>query len=221
MADAPQLLAIYHQMVLIRRRKSRRTVYTGNKVGGLAIFPGEEAVAAVPLPRCTVRQRLPKFRPYRRVRLLHRQRRGARLVMAELLGKQTGIHAAAARCIRSIPRATLHRRATSSSQFALLDRVPEAADVVACLFGDDALSVGVYDRLGNRRFCGICQSSSSAKIPAWNGHRWRPMRSRRNTHKVAEPYQRSGVVVDGTGTRRSPQRWRAAARRARRRAFAD
>jgi len=218
MADAPQLLAIYHQMVLIRRFEEKAAeLYTAGKVGGSGnLFPGEEAVAVGAIDALSANDYLVStYRQYG-----HCIAKGVepRLVMAELLGKETGISRGRGGAMHLFDPARhfIGGDLPIAVGLALSIAYQEAPDVVACLFGDDALSQGAFHEslnlaaLWNLPVIFICENNFYGM-----GTMAPNAVAQEHLYKVAEPYQMPGVRVDGMDPLEVRSAVRAAAARAR------
>jgi pyruvate dehydrogenase E1 component alpha subunit len=206
MADEPQLLEIYRTMVTIRRFEEKTAeLYLEGKVAGFGnLFPGEEAVAVGAIEALSNQDYI--VSTYRQHG--HCIARGIepRFVMAELMGKETGISHGRGGSTHLFDPA---RRFMGEDGFGagglpiavglgLSIWYREERDVVACFFGDDALSQGAFHEslnmaaLWNLPVIFICENNFYGMgIIAPNAV------AQEHLYKVAEPYQIPGVRVDG------------------------
>jgi pyruvate dehydrogenase E1 component alpha subunit len=200
MPDDPDLVGIYRKMMTIRRFEEKAAEMNGH--GKIAAFgpsySGEEAVAVGAIGALEEKDYVVStYRQYR-----HWIAKGAEpcVVMAELFGKETGLS---------------HGRGGSTHLYDLVLRfisggLPIAVglglsiayqderEIVACLFGDDAVAQGAFHEslnmaaLWNLPVIFICENNFYGMgTIAPNAV------AQEHLYKLAEPYKIPGVRVDG------------------------
>ncbi len=205
MADEPELLDLYREMVTIRRFEEKASeLYSAGKIAGAGnLYPGEEAVAVGAMAALADQDHIVStYRQYG-----HCIARGTepRLVMAELFGKETGLSGG-----RGGPAHLFDPERRFNSADGSAGGLPlavglgfsvayeEKQEVVGCLFGDDALARGTFHEsmnmaaLWNLPVIFVCENNFYGM-----GTMAPNAVAQEHLYKVAEPYQIPGVRVDG------------------------
>jgi pyruvate dehydrogenase E1 component subunit alpha len=155
--EKDELLALFHQMVLIRRlEEAAAGLYQEGKVGGfLHLYIGQEAVG------CGV---VSARRPEDRVITAYRDHGIAiacgmepKIAMAELLGKETGcskgkggsMHMADVRLNFWGGHAIVGAHLPLAAGMALADKYNGSSAATICLFGDGATNIGYFHEAMN------------------------------------------------------------------------
>jgi pyruvate dehydrogenase E1 component alpha subunit len=155
--DKDEYLDLYHQMVLIRRVEERAAeLYQQGKIGGfLHLYIGQEAVST---------GLIAARKPYDHIITAYRDHGvainagiSAREVMAELLGKSTGIskgkggsmHMADAEKNYWGGHAVVGAHLPIAAGLALGEQYKETDGVTMCLFGDGATNIGFFHEAVN------------------------------------------------------------------------
>jgi pyruvate dehydrogenase E1 component alpha subunit len=150
--DKERLLALYHEMVVIRRLEERAAeLYQQGKIGGfLHLYIGQEAVG------CGI---VAARRPQDRIITAYRDHgvavacgMPAKTVMAELLGKATGcsrgmggsMHLADVRLNFWGGHAIVGAHLPLATGMALSDRLQGSDAATICMFGDGATNIGYF-----------------------------------------------------------------------------
>jgi len=150
--DKEQYLDIYHQMVLIRRVEERAAeLYQQGKIGGfLHLYIGQEAVSTGLISARKPEDRI--ITAYRDHGVAINAGIPAKSVMAELLGKATGIskgkggsmHMADVKLNYWGGHAVVGSHLPIAAGLALGDQYQETGGVTICMFGDGATNIGFF-----------------------------------------------------------------------------
>ncbi len=150
--DKTQHLKLYNQMVVIRRVEERAAeLYQAGKIGGfLHLYIGQEAVSTGLVAARTPEDRF--ITAYRDHGLAINVGIPAKLVMAELLGKATGVskgrggsmHMADVNLNFWGGHAIVGAHLPIAAGLALGDAYRETKGVTVCLFGDGATNIGYF-----------------------------------------------------------------------------
>jgi len=155
--EKEEYLDLYHQMVLIRRVEERAAeLYQQGKIGGfLHLYIGQEAVSTG-----LIAARKPKDRiitAYRDHGVAINAGIPARSVMAELLGKATGISKGKGGSMHMADveknywggHAVVGAHLPIAAGLALGDQYQETGGVTICMFGDGATNIGFFHEAVN------------------------------------------------------------------------
>ena len=152
-----EYLDIYHQMVLIRRVEERSAeLYQQGKIGGfLHLYIGQEAVSTGLISARKPQD--PVITAYRDHGVAINVGISAKQVMAELLGKATGIskgkggsmHMADAEKNYWGGHAVVGAHLPIAAGLALGDQYKETDGVTICMFGDGATNIGFFHEAVN------------------------------------------------------------------------
>ena len=214
MADEPELLDLYREMVTIRRFEEKASeLYSAGKIAGAGnLYPGEEAVAVGAMAALADQDHI--VSTYRQYGHCIAKGTEPRLVMAELFGKETGLSGG-----RGGPAHLFDPERRFNSADGSAGGLPlavglgfsvayeEKQEVVGCLFGDDALARGTFHEsmnmaaLWNLPVIFVCENNFYGM-----GTMAPNAVAQEHLYKFAEPYQIPGVRVDGDGSARSPSR---------------
>jgi pyruvate dehydrogenase E1 component alpha subunit len=147
-----QLLDLYHQMVLIRRVEERGAeLYQAGKIGGfMHLYIGQEAVSTGLIAAREPRDRV--ITAYRDHGVAINVGIPAEQVMAELLGKKTGMsqgkggsmHMASTELNFWGGHAIVGAHLPIATGLALGDQYAENDNVTICMFGDGATNIGYF-----------------------------------------------------------------------------
>ncbi len=147
-----QLLDLYHQMVLIRRVEERGAeLYQAGKIGGfMHLYIGQEAVSTGLIAAREPRDRV--ITAYRDHGVALNCGISANEVMAELLGKATGVsggrggsmHMASTEKNMWGGHAIVGGHLPIASGFAIGDQYAGNDNVTICMFGDGATNIGYF-----------------------------------------------------------------------------
>ncbi|MFL7890914.1 MAG: pyruvate dehydrogenase (acetyl-transferring) E1 component subunit alpha [Anaerolineales bacterium] len=150
--DKEQYLDLYHQMVLIRRVEERAAeLYQQGKIGGfLHLYIGQEAVSTGLISARKPEDRI--ITAYRDHGVAINAGIPAKSVMAELLGKATGIskgkggsmHMADVKLNYWGGHAVVGSHLPIAAGLALGDQYQETGGVTICMFGDGATNIGFF-----------------------------------------------------------------------------
>ena len=155
--DKNEYLDIYHQMVLIRRVEERAAeLYQQGKIGGfLHLYIGQEAVSTGLISARKPQD--PVITAYRDHGVAINVGISAKQVMAELLGKATGIskgkggsmHMADAEKNYWGGHAVVGAHLPIAAGLALGDQYRSTDGVTVCMFGDGATNIGFFHEAVN------------------------------------------------------------------------
>jgi pyruvate dehydrogenase E1 component alpha subunit len=147
-----QLLDLYHQMVLIRRVEERGAeLYQAGKIGGfMHLYIGQEAVSTGLIAAREPRDRI--ITAYRDHGVAINSGIPAKEVMAELLGKATGMskgkggsmHMASVEKNMWGGHAIVGGHLPIAAGLALGDQYAKNDNVTICMFGDGATNIGYF-----------------------------------------------------------------------------
>jgi pyruvate dehydrogenase E1 component alpha subunit len=147
-----EYLDLYHQMVLIRRVEERAAeLYQQGKIGGfLHLYIGQEAVSTGLIAARQPRDRI--ITAYRDHGVAINAGIPARSVMAELLGKATGISKGKGGSMHMADvdknywggHAVVGAHLPIAAGLALGDQYQETGGVTICMFGDGATNIGFF-----------------------------------------------------------------------------
>jgi pyruvate dehydrogenase E1 component alpha subunit len=150
-------LDLYHQMVLIRRIEERAAeLYQQGKIGGfLHLYIGQEAVSTGLLSVRKPQDRV--ITAYRDHGVAINAGLSARGVMAELLGKATGVSKGKGGSMHMADveknfwggHAVVGAHMPIAAGLALGDQYQESDGVTICLFGDGATNIGFFHEAVN------------------------------------------------------------------------
>lgn len=150
--DKKEYLDLYHQMVLIRRVEERAAeLYQQGKIGGfLHLYIGQEAVSTGLIAARKEHDHV--ITAYRDHGVAINVGIPARQVMAELLGKETGMskgkggsmHMADASRHFWGGHAVVGAHLPIATGFALSDQYQKKDGVTICMFGDGATNIGYF-----------------------------------------------------------------------------
>jgi pyruvate dehydrogenase E1 component alpha subunit len=155
--DKKEYLDLYHQMVLIRRVEERAAeLYQQGKIGGfLHLYIGQEAVSTGLISARKPQDRV--ITAYRDHGVAINVGISAKEVMAELLGKATGIskgkggsmHMADAEKNYWGGHAVVGAHLPIAAGLALSDQYKTTDGVTICMFGDGATNIGFFHEAVN------------------------------------------------------------------------
>ncbi len=147
-----EYLDLYHQMVLIRRVEERAAeLYQQGKIGGfLHLYIGQEAVSTGLIAARQPRDRI--ITAYRDHGVAINAGIPAKSVMAELLGKATGISKGKGGSMHMADvdknfwggHAVVGAHLPIAAGLALGDQYQETGGVTICMFGDGATNIGFF-----------------------------------------------------------------------------
>ena len=147
-----EYLEMYHQMVLIRRMEERAAeLYQQGKIGGfLHLYIGEEAVSTGLVSARSPQDRV--ITAYRDHGVAINVGIPARLVMAELLGKTTGVSKGRGGSMHMADvdknfwggHAVVGAHLPIAAGMALADQYQGRDAVTICMFGDGATNIGFF-----------------------------------------------------------------------------
>jgi pyruvate dehydrogenase E1 component alpha subunit len=147
-----EYLDLYHQMVLIRRVEERAAeLYQQGKIGGfLHLYIGQEAVSTGLIAARQPRDQI--ITAYRDHGVAINAGIPARSVMAELLGKATGISKGKGGSMHMADvdknywggHAVVGAHLPIAAGLALGDQYQETGGVTICMFGDGATNIGFF-----------------------------------------------------------------------------
>ena len=147
-----EYLDLYHQMVLIRRVEERSAeLYQQGKIGGfLHLYIGQEAVSTGLIAARQPRDRI--ITAYRDHGVAINAGIPAKSVMAELLGKATGISKGKGGSMHMADvdknfwggHAVVGAHLPIAAGLALGDQYQETGGVTICMFGDGATNIGFF-----------------------------------------------------------------------------
>ncbi|MFN2149589.1 MAG: pyruvate dehydrogenase (acetyl-transferring) E1 component subunit alpha [Anaerolineales bacterium] len=150
--DKSQKIALFHEMVLIRRvEEVAMQLYQEGKIGGfLHLYIGQEAVGTGVLAARKPQDRV--LTAYRDHGIAIASGIDAKTVMAELLGKKTGtsmgfggsMHMADVEKNYWGGHAIVGSHLPFAAGMAMADRYREEQNVTICLFGDGATNIGYF-----------------------------------------------------------------------------
>jgi pyruvate dehydrogenase E1 component alpha subunit len=150
--EKEEYLSLYHQMVLIRRVEERSAeLYTQGKIGGfLHLYIGQEAVSTGLISARKTQDRV--ITAYRDHGVAINAGISAREVMAELLGKTTGISKGKGGSMHMADvennywggHAVVGAHLPIAAGLALGDQYQSTDGVTICMFGDGATNIGFF-----------------------------------------------------------------------------
>ncbi|HXF86520.1 MAG TPA: pyruvate dehydrogenase (acetyl-transferring) E1 component subunit alpha [Anaerolineales bacterium] len=168
-----QLLDLYYQMVLIRRVEERGAeLYQAGKIGGfMHLYIGQEAVSTGLIAAREPRDRV--ITAYRDHGVALNCGISAKEVMAELLGKATGMskgkggsmHMASVEKNMWGGHAIVGAHLPIAAGLALGDQYAENDNVTICMFGDGATNIGYFhealnlSKVWNLRVLWVCENN--------------------------------------------------------------
>jgi pyruvate dehydrogenase E1 component alpha subunit len=171
--DKKKLLQMYHEMVLIRRVEERGAeLYQAGKIGGfMHLYIGQEAVSTGLIAAREPRDRV--ITAYRDHGVALNCGISANEVMAELLGKSTGIskgkggsmHMASVEKNMWGGHAIVGGHLPIASGLALGDQYAHNDNVTICMFGDGATNIGYFHealnlaKTWNLRVLWVCENN--------------------------------------------------------------
>jgi TPP-dependent pyruvate/acetoin dehydrogenase alpha subunit len=201
MPDDPDPMGIYRKMLTIRRFEEKAAeMYGQGKVAAFGpSYSGEEAVAVGAIG--AIKEKDYVVSTYRQYGHCIANGAQPRVVMAELFGRETGLS---------------HGRGGATNLYDLVLRFisgdlpiavglglsiayQEEREIVACLFGDDALARGAFHEslnmaaLWNLPVIFICENNFYGM-----GTMAPNAVAQEHLYKLAEPYKIPGIRVDGT-----------------------
>ena len=202
--DESQLLEIYRRMTLIRRFEEKIAgLYSGGKIAGrVDLYAGEEAVGVGAI--CALDARDYVVSTYRQYGHCLAKGTAPRAVMAELFGKQTGISQGRGGAMHTFDHDLRFMGAIGAgglpiaTGLALSVLYQEGPEVVCCLFGDLALSQGVFHEALNLAsiwklpIVFICENNFYGMGTFIDNSV-----CQEELYRFAEPYKMPGVRVDG------------------------
>jgi len=155
--EKEEYLDLYHQMVLIRRVEERAAeLYQQGKIGGfLHLYIGQEAVSTGLIAARKPEDRI--ITAYRDHGVAINAGIPARSVMAELLGKATGISKGKGGSMHMADveknywggHAVVGAHLPIAAGLALGDQYQETGGVTICMFGDGATNIGFFHEAVN------------------------------------------------------------------------
>jgi pyruvate dehydrogenase E1 component alpha subunit len=150
--EKEEYLSLYHQMALIRRVEERSAeLYTQGKIGGfLHLYIGQEAVSTGLISARKTQDRV--ITAYRDHGVAINAGISAREVMAELLGKTTGISKGKGGSMHMADvennywggHAVVGAHLPIAAGLALGDQYQSTDGVTICMFGDGATNIGFF-----------------------------------------------------------------------------
>lgn len=168
-----QLLDLYHQMVLIRRVEERGAeLYQAGKIGGfMHLYIGQEAVSTGLIAAREPRDRV--ITAYRDHGVAINCGISAKEVMAELLGKATGMskgkggsmHMASVEKNMWGGHAIVGGHLPIAAGLAVGDQYAKNDNVTICMFGDGATNIGYFhealnlSKIWNLRVLWVCENN--------------------------------------------------------------
>lgn len=150
--EKKEYLALYHQMVLIRRlEETAATLYQKGEIGGfLHLYIGQEAVSTGIMAAKKEQDRV--ITAYRDHGVAISVGIPAKLIMAELLGKETGISKGKGGSMHLADigknyyggHAVVGAQIPIAAGLALADKMQRRDAVTICMFGEGATNIGFF-----------------------------------------------------------------------------